>query len=843
MKVAGQEKRSRTIARNLNPKWEETFDFCVSSSGDSLEITLEDEDKFVNDFLGFVSILMEDMADKRKTRQWFDLKRKTGDLAPGEERGGIEITTQWFFNPKITPDVKQKRQSWSLTGDGIESDTEEEDEDPADDPNAQLQEIDPEEKKQRDAEDQARLNKLQDFKVVSGDYVAYVHIIEVRDLKAEDVQGTSDPVVYVEAFGQKFATEVVYNRLSAVFDETFVINLRNMDVDEFKEGIFRVSVMDADEILLKKTDLIGTVSFDATYVYFHENHEIHRRWVALVNDQNPGEVSIQGYLHLSIAIVGPGDRLKVHDEEADRRNERKAEINAGGLDALVVMPPSLELKTKWLVSTIAKAEYLPVMDSNIVGGAGGGDFFYSIWDWDAVGVNDLVGVFYSKVNDVESRMLREGRPKSRWVNLYGPPLYVPETRGLKELTKKAATLGYTDEVNYLQQYQNFPQHASTYRGRVMVVERIADSLPKRRENKSAWRRKIPMPPVPSSTPYTLRAFVGAGTEIPRFKDVANFGNAKKMWLRFSIGRYEVSTTPVDNKNGVCVWYQSLQLKNSFNLPLDPDQVPDLIVYLMVGTGASAQPCSFRRFRGKDLIDQVFGGKPEWFRLGEDKVLDLLEEYEFPGSVLVRVGLGTLQAYAENRDKWKEEIQGLLRREPYELRVQVYQARNLPAADSNGLMDPYLKIKFNGNAWLDMVILGIRDMRPYQYLPMQLPFCVFEVGDMNRTKKAVNTEASNKPTGRDANFLQASQAKRGSASIPLLHIKMQLQLPEDEIYSPRVNIRVYDTRLGGFSVPLVGAGRIELEKKLPWGSDYVPPLANTFAKEGLLRAIMADDGDR
>ena len=65
----------------------------------------------------------------------------------------------------------------------------------------------------------------------------------------------------------------------------------------------------------------------------------------------------------------------MHDEEADRRNERKAEINAGGLDALVVMPPSLELKTKWLVSTIAKAEYLPVMDSNIVGGAGGGDFF------------------------------------------------------------------------------------------------------------------------------------------------------------------------------------------------------------------------------------------------------------------------------------------------------------------------------------------------------------------------------------------------------------------------------------------------------------------------------------
>jgi len=26
----------------------------------------------------------------------------------------------------------------------------------------------------------------------------------------------------------------------------------------------------------------------------------------------------------------------------------------------------------------------------------------------------------------------------------------------------------------------------------------------------------------------------------------------------------------------------------------------------------------------------------------------------------------------------------------------------------------------------MVIMGIRNMRPYKYLPMQLPYCVFEV---------------------------------------------------------------------------------------------------------------------
>lgn len=55
------------------------------------------------------------------------------------------------------------------------------------------------------------------------------------------------------------------------------------------------------------------------------------------------------------------------------------------------------------------------------------------------------------------------------------------------------------------------------------------------------------------------------------------------------------------------------------------------------------------------------------------------------------------------------------------------------------------------------------------------------------------------------------------------------------------LRVYDTRLGGFNVPLVGAGRIDLTKKLPWSPEYEQPLAKTFARDGLLRAITADDG--
>ncbi|CAM9834879.1 unnamed protein product [Laminaria digitata] len=198
-----------------------------------------------------------------------------------------------------------------------------------------------------------------------------------------------------------------------------------------------------------KADLIGA------------DHEVHRRWVALVDDENPDDVGIQGYMQLSIAIVGPGDRLKVHDPEADRRKERAAEAIAGGMDSLVVMPPAIEIKSKWLVTTVAQADYLPVMDTTVVGGAGGGDFFfqaevaggkplrtkkvtltgerhrlnpewrselwqpvttpcmsgsikYSVWDWDRVGENDLVGVYYAKLRDIEDRMDKKGRVAPRW---------------------------------------------------------------------------------------------------------------------------------------------------------------------------------------------------------------------------------------------------------------------------------------------------------------------------------------------------------------------------------------------------------------------------------------------
>lgn len=39
----------------------------------------------------------------------FDLRLKSGELPPGEERGAIEITTQWFHKPSAAPVSEKKK--------------------------------------------------------------------------------------------------------------------------------------------------------------------------------------------------------------------------------------------------------------------------------------------------------------------------------------------------------------------------------------------------------------------------------------------------------------------------------------------------------------------------------------------------------------------------------------------------------------------------------------------------------------------------------------------------------------------------------------------------------------
>ena len=52
-------------------------------------------------------------------------------------------------------------------------------------------------------------------------------------------------------------------------------------------------------------------------------------YIGLIDDEDPDDVGIQGYLKISIQIVGPGDKMKIHNEEEDIAKELAKETAAG----------------------------------------------------------------------------------------------------------------------------------------------------------------------------------------------------------------------------------------------------------------------------------------------------------------------------------------------------------------------------------------------------------------------------------------------------------------------------------------------------------------------------------
>lgn len=179
--------------------------------------------------------------------------------------------------------------------------------------------------------------------------------------------------------GNKQHTTVQKNTTSCVFDETLFFNFRQRTREELRDAVIKVSVFDAGTI--GRDELIGEYvrwfvpvvsvlvsprgwhryDFDVEFVYFRTHHEVRaamcfvRRsvvtvggwlssttngWACPTRDrrrrritvckgtcghglclcgrwQEPHDVAAVRYLKLNIIVLGPGDRLYVHDPSED----------------------------------------------------------------------------------------------------------------------------------------------------------------------------------------------------------------------------------------------------------------------------------------------------------------------------------------------------------------------------------------------------------------------------------------------------------------------------------------------------------------------------------------------
>ncbi len=815
-----------------------------------------------------------------------------------------------------------------------------------------------------------------------GDYQVQVHLIEARDLKGEDMSGLSDPYVRVTVMGKTKKTRVIKQVVNCVFDETLFFNFSGLTRQQVEEARISVEVLDYD--FIGSHDMIGVVNFDMIRVYSQPGHELYRQWAGLFDPISTSDSGFQGFLKLSCTVLGPGDAQVFHDPEKEYQDELLAESSAGGggASALAMAGPSVKKKLHFLVMYIWQADDLPKMGSfTLMGGAGieayvkcqfagqkpaktsvahcrgskqnlspvweeelwvpafeptfSDRITLSVWDRNFLTEHKPVAHCYfdykqvvrtEKVESTGSFFggVKYTASKPRWVNLYGAPLGMQSTSGFVAIAN------------------TMPDEASTYRGRLLVSSELIEMPPKKLKEVSHmkdFRFSIRPSMYPAMAKYQLRAAIILGSEIPSFA-FPNAQGVSQMKVVVTVGTYHLEFPFKPNNKGTIVW-NTLRIERNLEFPQDLTQLPDVIIYLMRGTPTTA--VAFARLPAAKLIAEQFSGTPFWVQLKRDRCQDntwqsSIDLEKNPGALLVRLGFGL------NDDsrmvKW-DDIDGrkLQDLRPYCLRVYVYQARNLPASDANGLLDPYVKVRFCGHkkktrvqsettspmfyetlefhemlpadlnyapdiilqvwdkdsigsntamallrmapgevqisrhensprptptwmqltdiagtpiagqllvsfqlvtkrdlnekfnkppdirptcrgAYIEVITLGVRNVKPFLQKGalannIREPFVKMVVPAPGKDDPTVfQTNSSRHPRGRDANFIT--------------HEVRRVELPENPVFAPMMDIKVYDTRTGGLNKPLVGACTIPLDVKIPWNSEgYVAPLSDLF----------------
>lgn len=85
-----------------------------------------------------------------------------------------------------------------------------------------------------------------------------------------------------------------------------IFNMKNLDKEAFEEGMLRIACYDSSVMPLVGKTMIGAYAIDASMVYgMNKHHEMYRKWVPLMDDEDPEAQGVQGYLKISIQVRYP----------------------------------------------------------------------------------------------------------------------------------------------------------------------------------------------------------------------------------------------------------------------------------------------------------------------------------------------------------------------------------------------------------------------------------------------------------------------------------------------------------------------------------------------------------
>jgi hypothetical protein len=154
---------------------------------------------------------------------------------------------------------------------------------------------------------------------------------------------------------------------------------------------------------------------------------------------------------------------------------------------------------------------------------------------------ETVATHYTKYREIDAA---DGKKTAvKWVNLYGAP--TAATRILTQLTD-GLKVGLEGGVDYRAQYNTFPDLGTTYRGRVLIAQKIMKELPKKEADNNRpflpWKRSVKpltLSKYPPTKEYILKLHLVSGTELPRIKGTMDLTRNRKVGVTVSCGKYSV----------------------------------------------------------------------------------------------------------------------------------------------------------------------------------------------------------------------------------------------------------------------------------------------------------------
>uniref|UniRef100_UPI00358F149C dysferlin isoform X2 n=1 Tax=Myxine glutinosa TaxID=7769 RepID=UPI00358F149C len=354
----GEKKKTRVIKNDLNPTWNETFEWDLKGkplgATAELSVVVKDHEKVgSNRLLGEATVFLQELLSAKNYCLTYDLPL----LDSKKQLTGASVTLQVAYVPPAG--VANKTSSGAHPG---TDEVLEELEDSSNDEQEMNNEggagdVDqgvfqhPKPPTAGSARGRvpphvakkpvrALSSKPQNFQI-------RVRVVEGRQLPGNNVH----PVVKVSVGRQMKRTRIRIGG-SPFWNEIFFFNFNQSPATLFDEQI-GFSVLNARS--LRSDCEIGTFKLDIGVVYNEPKHAFIRKWV-LLTDPDSMTSGPKGYLKVSLIVLGSGDEAP--DDKSEGSDKDDVEKN-------LLRPAGVSLRGAFLTLRVYRAEDIPQMDDAV----------------------------------------------------------------------------------------------------------------------------------------------------------------------------------------------------------------------------------------------------------------------------------------------------------------------------------------------------------------------------------------------------------------------------------------------------------------------------------------------